>query len=155
MRALDPEVVARILELHGNGLSRNEIAAATGVSGGTVTNYVHRAGLTFDRAATRRAVEARQIDQADLRTKLSGGLLQDALAVRRRIHGSVPARELQAITQSLAALTRAYKDLATASYPAAPEDLDDLRAMLADMFKDAEDFANNVDANGGLDGINP
>lgn len=63
----------RILKLHGQGMTRNDIARETGRSGSTVTKVVHDAGLSFDRTATKAATEARKADlaarRADLRIK--------------------------------------------------------------------------------------
>lgn len=58
----------RILALHSEGRTRNDIARETGVSGSTVTKVVKAAGRTFDRSATRAATEARQADLAERRS---------------------------------------------------------------------------------------
>jgi len=55
---LAPEVA----RLESKGLGRNAIAERLGCSVGTVTNAAKHAGVTFDRAATRQAVEAAQVD---------------------------------------------------------------------------------------------
>jgi hypothetical protein len=52
----------KIRALHGKGLGRNAIAREVGCSLSTVTMVCRAAGLTFDRSATKVAVEARQVD---------------------------------------------------------------------------------------------
>lgn len=61
---------ARILELHAQGMARNDIARETGRAAGTVTKIVTDAGGTFDRSATKAATEARQADLAERRSRL-------------------------------------------------------------------------------------
>ncbi|UFS59486.1 hypothetical protein [Subtercola endophyticus] len=48
--------------LFGEGLGRNQIAAAVGVSAGTVTKLCVDMGLSFDRSATKAATSARVTD---------------------------------------------------------------------------------------------
>ena len=58
---------ARVLELHTEGKGRNDIAKAVGISAGSVTKIVSQAGLSFDRAETAAATEARRQDLAKKR----------------------------------------------------------------------------------------
>jgi hypothetical protein len=76
---------ARILELHAQGVTRNDIARQTGRSAATVTKTVHAAGLTFDRASTKAATEARKTDLAERRSQLELQLLEDASRLRAQI----------------------------------------------------------------------
>ncbi len=46
--AISDDQRAQVIHLHTQGLSRNEIARATGVSAGSVTNICRDAGLSFD-----------------------------------------------------------------------------------------------------------
>jgi hypothetical protein len=68
----------RILQLHDQGMSRNDIAREIGRSGSTVTKVVHDAGLTFDRAPTKAATEARKVDLAAKRASLRAKFLTRA-----------------------------------------------------------------------------
>jgi transposase-like protein len=56
---------ARILELHAQGMSRNDIAREVGRAAASVTKVVHEAGGTFDRAATKAATAAKQADATE------------------------------------------------------------------------------------------
>lgn len=76
------EARGEIIRLHGEGLGRNEIARRVGCSLATVTKVCHAEGLTFDRSATKAAVEARKVDAAAMRAELQIGLLQDAKRLR-------------------------------------------------------------------------
>jgi len=69
---------AQVLSLARAGMARNRIAAATGVSTGSVTKICQQAGVAFDRAATASATAARKIDCAAARTALSIKLLARA-----------------------------------------------------------------------------
>ncbi|MGW2060446.1 hypothetical protein ACWCO9_07115 [Streptomyces sp. NPDC001937] len=61
-RTFSAEDEETLPQLHGDGVSRNEIARLTEWSVSTITSHAKRLGLSFDRSATRAAVEARQID---------------------------------------------------------------------------------------------
>ena len=60
--ALKPAERKRILALHADGMSRNDIARTVKRSSSTVTRIVHEAGGTFDRTATKAATEAKTVD---------------------------------------------------------------------------------------------
>lgn len=66
---------AEVLALHGQGISRNEIARRTGIAAGSVTNICRAAGLTFDRSETKQATEARAVDLAAGRIRLAEKML--------------------------------------------------------------------------------
>lgn len=69
----------RILELHGEGVSRNAIAREVGRSVGSVTNVVTGAGRTFERSEeTVQATRAAQQDNAAKRAALETRLLDKA-----------------------------------------------------------------------------
>jgi hypothetical protein len=70
---------AEILSLHGQGLTRNEIARQSGVSVGSVTNVCRKSGATFDRSQTKDATEARKVDLAEARMNLAYRLNTAAL----------------------------------------------------------------------------
>lgn len=63
-------VKRKVVKLHGEGKSRNAIARELGIAFATVTKICQAAGLTFDRTATKAAVEARQIDNRARRVAL-------------------------------------------------------------------------------------
>lgn len=75
-RPVDPETRARIEALAAEGMARNAIARELGISSSTVTKYAP-AG-SFDRSASRAAVEARQWDARAARTALSEQVLVEA-----------------------------------------------------------------------------
>ena len=84
-RPVDSASRARVVDLARQGLGRNEIAAQTGVAAASVTKIVADAGLSFDRSATKAAVEARSIDAKAKRAELMIGLLDDAQKMRDRL----------------------------------------------------------------------
>ena len=61
----------RVIELHRQGLSRNDIARLAGVSTGTVTNICKANDLTFDRSSTKDATRARQADNKSRRASIA------------------------------------------------------------------------------------
>ncbi|WP_293785020.1 helix-turn-helix domain-containing protein [uncultured Aeromicrobium sp.] len=75
---ISDETRERILALHAEGRTRNDIARDVGVSGSTVTKVVKAAGRSFDRAATKAATEARKVDLAERRARLRAKYLQRA-----------------------------------------------------------------------------
>lgn len=68
----------RILDLHAAGKSRNDIAADVNRSGAVVSRVVKEAGLSFDRASTHAATQARKVDLAAKRAELRAKLLNRA-----------------------------------------------------------------------------
>lgn len=89
----------RVRQLHAEGKGRNVIAAAVGISTGSVTAIVReQTGPDgFDRSATAAAVAARQLDLKDLRTELERGLLEDALRLRTRLWAPYTLVELATV----------------------------------------------------------
>ncbi|HEX2317167.1 MAG TPA: hypothetical protein VHJ17_25700 [Thermomonospora sp.] len=76
----------RVLELHGQGLSRNEIARRVGRSGSTVSRLARELGLSFENGGkVRSALKAAQAYNAARRAELARTLLDDALRLRRRL----------------------------------------------------------------------
>jgi hypothetical protein len=59
---VQPDERARIKELHGQGLTRNEIAERIGRGTGTVSRVAAELGLSFDRESTKAATEAKAAD---------------------------------------------------------------------------------------------
>jgi len=77
---------ARILELHGEGVTRNAIAREVGRSPGTVSTVVRDAGLSFERGAeVAAATVAKAMDNAARRARLEELLLEDALRLREQL----------------------------------------------------------------------
>lgn len=77
---------AHILELHGEGHSRNDIARMTGISNDVVSRTVRAAGKTFDRAGeVAAATAARQADNRAKRAQLAADLLDDAQKLRKQL----------------------------------------------------------------------
>ena len=82
---LSDEKRAEVIRLHGEGLSRNEIARRVSISGDSVSRICGAAGLTFDRTMTKQATEAKQIDLAAGRTRLAEKMLAAAEDMLDRI----------------------------------------------------------------------
>jgi len=77
---------ARILELHGQGVTRNAIAREVGRSPGTVSTVVRDAGLSFERGPeVAAATAAKTVDNAARRARLEELLLEDALRLREQL----------------------------------------------------------------------
>lgn len=84
-RPIDPAKRQRILELHAQGLSRNDIAREAAVSGSTVSKVCNEAGLTFDRTKTQAATKAIVADAKHRRAILAEALLEDAIRLRAQL----------------------------------------------------------------------
>lgn len=77
-KPIPDETRAQVLNLHAEGLARNEIARRLNISAGSVTKIVHNAGGAFDRSETKDATRARAIDLAAERTRLAERMNQAA-----------------------------------------------------------------------------
>jgi hypothetical protein len=75
----------RIIDLHSQGLSRNDIARTAGVSAGTVTNVCKANDLTFDRSATKDATRARVEDNKARRAAIIGRLYKRSETILDRL----------------------------------------------------------------------
>lgn len=67
------------------GVARNEIARRTGVSRTAVTRIIKEHGEAFDRSQTVQAVQAREVDIADLKTQLALDMWHDAARLREQL----------------------------------------------------------------------
>jgi hypothetical protein len=65
----------QVINLHAEGLPRNQIARQVGISAGSVTNICRAEGLAFDRSETKHATEARAVDLAAGRIRLAEKML--------------------------------------------------------------------------------
>lgn len=89
----------QIRRLHGEGLTRNDIARRIGRSPGTITNVARRLGLTFERGQeVVAATEARRLDLAARRVALAESFHQDAERLRAQLwqectHGEFAGKE--------------------------------------------------------------
>ncbi|WP_328981760.1 hypothetical protein OG258_19900 [Streptomyces mirabilis] len=83
-RTFSAEDEEQLRQLHADGVSRNEIARQMGWGVGTITNRARRLGLSFDRSATRAAVEARQVDLTARRQRCIEGAYDLADEARSR-----------------------------------------------------------------------
>lgn len=75
----------RIIDLHGQGLSRNDIARVAGVSAGTVTNVCKANDLTFDRSSTEKATRARVADNKSRRAAIVDRLYRRSESILARL----------------------------------------------------------------------
>ena len=76
---------AEVRRLHGEDKTRNAIARELGRSGRTISRIADELGLSFDRAATRQATEAKKADAAARRAALALDLLGDAERMRAQL----------------------------------------------------------------------
>jgi hypothetical protein len=90
------------------GATRNGVARQTGVSPASVTRICSAAGVSFDRAATASAVQARVIDLRAARVTLAGDLLGDIGEARARMYAAVLPRDFFDLARSVAALTNSH-----------------------------------------------
>lgn len=74
----------RIRALHADGLNCREIADEIGRARSTVSVIARNLGLAFDRAQTKTATEARQVDAKKRRAELADLALDDAHTMRAR-----------------------------------------------------------------------
>jgi hypothetical protein len=79
---------AHLHELHGQGLSRNQIAKAMNRGTSSVSRMAAKAGLDFDRTRTAAGTAAKVLDAKARRADLALKLLEDAEQLRERIHAS-------------------------------------------------------------------
>jgi hypothetical protein len=75
----------QVRQLHARGLGRNAIATELGRSAGTITTIAKQLGLSFDRATTRAATEAKVADAKARRAALALNLLGDAERLREQL----------------------------------------------------------------------
>lgn len=75
----------RVIDLHGQGLSRNDIARLAGVSAGTVTNVCKANDLTFDRSSTEKATRARVADNKARRAAIVDRLYRRSESILTRL----------------------------------------------------------------------
>lgn len=76
---------ARLAQLHAEGKSLHAVAREMGRSKGTISKYADKAGLAWDRTATKTATEARVADARERRARLQVGLLEDAERLRAQL----------------------------------------------------------------------
>lgn len=90
---------AAIVDAIRAGRSRNDVARESGRSCDTVTRIAKAEGLSFDRAATKHATEARRADNAARRERLISAMYANA----ERLNGQMfaPAVERKPMTVSL------------------------------------------------------
>lgn len=139
----------RVRDLHGKGITRNEITKLTGVSLGSVSRIVAEAGGTFDRSKTAAATEARKVDLAALRSSLAERLIVKAHALldttdetytvfsfggkdnEYNDHAMTkpPSEALRNIMQSLAIASKESRELDRVDGDASSDE----RAMLAEL----------------------
>ena len=95
-RSVDAKTRARVLELARSGMGRNEVARESGVSADTVTRICRAAKppVTFDRAQTKVATEARLVDLKARRTALSTAILDDVDKMRERLFAEYLVRSV-------------------------------------------------------------
>lgn len=85
MAAITDEQRQQVAKLHAEGLGRNAIAEAIGLSAGSITAIARQLDLKFDRAAPLAATAARKADCAARRAELELLLITDAHRLRGQI----------------------------------------------------------------------
>jgi hypothetical protein len=83
--SLPDDVKAEVVRLARAGVARNAIATQLGIGRASVTGICQRAGVKFDRAATKLATEAHRVDMAARRAELAQGLLDDVAKLRSQL----------------------------------------------------------------------
>jgi len=83
----------RVAALHADGLSCAAIARELGRSRSTISRIARDAGLPFDRAQTRTATAARQVDAKARRTALAERALDSADEMERRALAAETGRD--------------------------------------------------------------
>lgn len=81
----NPEKIRLVKDLHAEGLSRNEIARRLKIPQESVSNIAKDAGLSFDRARTRAATQAKVDDARAARTEIILRLYGQSLAQLDRL----------------------------------------------------------------------
>lgn len=140
----------RVVALAREGLGRNEISRRTGVPKTRVTALVRAAGLSFDRAGTAKATQARSVDLAERRSRLASRLLiaaeyalaqvpgatADAMRNYMTAAGIATSRHLDLVAAERAQSDTAAVELTLASLAAglaADEDEDNDGGPVADL----------------------
>lgn len=85
-RPVTDEERQEVARLHGEGMSRNDIARTMGRSGYTISTIAKDLGLSFERGPeVIAATKARQTDLAALRSQLALDLTYDAMRLRGQV----------------------------------------------------------------------
>lgn len=163
---LTPEERARILALHADGMSRNDIARETGRAAGTVTKIVRDAGGTFDRSATVAATKAKQLDAKARRAQLKLDLLADAERLRLRLWEPAtvvlstpkgpaevrlplpPARDARDLMGAVQAAVRSHVDLDRLDVSTGADDAKSMLGQLGEALQIAVEQADQAEPPG-------
>lgn len=86
MKQFSKREEAKLKQLHGQGLSLNEIARQLHRSNSTIGKYSKQLGLSYARARTKNATKAKQADAAALRAELKLRLLREAREFMNDLH---------------------------------------------------------------------
>ena len=136
----------QIIDLHAQGLSRNDIARQTGVSAGSVTNVCKANDLTFDRSSTKDATRARVADNKARRAAIVSRLYARSEKILERLESNAYVYRMMGPTGS---------EQVTDEYPPADAERSlatsigiylDKAAKLADYDKSASDGASAADS---------
>lgn len=151
------EVRARILELARGGMSCNGIAREVGVSPSTVSRAAKKAGVSFDRAQTAKAVEAAKVDVAALRAELALELLQDIRSTMTGMREGEPpasAMDHERKARGLAALSRAFSDVVKVP-DLQPDPMVEIRAAFEGFDKSLKEVFGDGDDGYGSEYVEP
>lgn len=80
-----PELDQQLTDLHAQGLSLRECATRIGRSRSGVGDHAKALGLSWDRAQTKAATEARVADNRTTRSAIEAGLLADVQRLRAQL----------------------------------------------------------------------
>lgn len=140
---------AEVLRLAREGMSRNGVARATGVSASSVSRIAKSAGLSFDRVEqTELATATRAAVQRADRVEQAQGLLDDLAAGRNRLATAEKVRDWTEAARGVFALAQAHARLAEVEHRTAkPEDsAANSRSMLGDLMSGLREWrAANTD----------
>lgn len=99
---------AEVLDLARSGLPRNEVARRADVGTSTVSRLCAAEGITFDRAATAAATEAKVTDVKAGRIGHAAALLDDLAHARRQLRSAETARDLADVARAVSLLAAAH-----------------------------------------------
>lgn len=161
---------ARVAELHAQGLSRGAIARDLGRSADTVGRIAAAANLPFDRAQTKKATEAKQVDNRARRAVLIEEAYEQARAVIARMAAAdgydatgtatngvtvvtrvalPPAHDLKALAGAFSTLTSSAARMEALDVTSGTEEA---KGMLIELGQNLSIFVSEMDRQGPADG---
>ncbi|WP_435109942.1 hypothetical protein [Nocardiopsis synnemataformans] len=161
----NPDVEARVRQLHAQGLGRNAIAEHIGCADSTLSKITNHLGLTFDRTRTAEATKAKQIDAAARRAAIVERLYGQAEHILDRLeapehklvevsagkavrykHDRLPPRDINALIASVGAATEKAVRLEKLDARDGAEDVASMLGKLGDALLSVADHVDSPSA---------